>query len=106
MTFLLLVFFLVAAFLAVLLRSSQLRRRTYQVPEQIIPGVFSKSLAELAGVAGGIYLSLVMLVSFLQIELPQTVIILGVGMDPLATVSILLAILEPLVMEIYERIKG
>jgi len=57
------------------------------------------------GVAGGIYLSLVMLTSFLKITLPQSILLLGVEVDPLATISLLLAILQPWINKVLELLK-
>jgi len=76
-----------------------------QIPSEVIPGAISQALAYLVGVAGGIYLSLVMLTSFLKITLPQSILLLGVEVDPLATISLLLAILQPWINKVLELLK-
>ncbi|WP_258360858.1 hypothetical protein [Moorella sulfitireducens (nom. illeg.)] len=66
----------------------------------------SRALAELAAIAGGIYLSLVLLASFLKISLPQTIAIGGLLVDPLAVVALIIALVQPLVLVIWPRRKG
>ena len=59
--------------------------------EETISSPLAEAMSQLVGIAGGIYLSLVMLVSFLGIEMPQKVNFLDMLLDPLALLSILLA---------------
>lgn len=66
----------------------------------------SRALAELVAIAGGIYLSLVLLVSFLRISLPETIAIGGIMIDPLAIVALVTALIQPLVMGFWPRLKG
>lgn len=61
------------------------------------------ALQEMIATAGGIYLSLVMLISFLKIELPITVSLQGIAVDPTALLSIGLAILQPLFLRLYNK---
>lgn len=68
-----------------------------QMPELPISSLLSESLAQLVGVAGGVYLSLLMLVSFLELELPNKVTVVGMTMEPLAFIALALSILQPLV---------
>ena len=51
---------------------------------------------EIVATAGGIYLSLVMVVSFLKLDIPEKVSILDLSLDPLAFLAVLLAIIQPL----------
>lgn len=60
----------------------------------------SLAIQELIAVAGGLYLSLVMLVSFLKVEIPEKLPILNISIDPLAGLAILLAVLQPVFMKI------
>ncbi|RJQ32051.1 MAG: hypothetical protein C4589_00935 [Peptococcaceae bacterium] len=60
----------------------------------------SQALANLVGVAGGIYLSLVVLVSFLEVQLPSRLQIGPVSVEPLAVVSFSLALLQPFMARI------
>ncbi|MCL4442238.1 MAG: hypothetical protein M1609_17105 [Firmicutes bacterium] len=55
----------------------------------------SESLAGLVGTAGGIYLSLVMLTTFLEIDVPSRVNVSVVSLEPMAAISFLLAIISP-----------
>lgn len=55
----------------------------------------SQALANLVGVAGGIYLSLVVMATFLELQLPERVQMGGLSLEPLATVSILMALAQP-----------
>lgn len=66
----------------------------------------SRALAELVAVAGGIYLSLVLLVSFLKINLPEAITIGRVQVDPLAIVALLVALLQPVFFSLWPRFKG
>ncbi|CEP66818.1 Uncharacterized [Moorella glycerini] len=66
----------------------------------------SRALAELVAIAGGIYLSLVLLVSFLKISLPEVIAIGGLMVDPLAVVALVIALIQPLVLGLWPRLKG
>ncbi|MBE3571632.1 MAG: hypothetical protein IMW95_01580 [Moorella humiferrea] len=66
----------------------------------------SRALAELVAIAGGIYLSLVLLVSFLKISLPETIAIGGFLVDPLAVVALVIALIQPLILGLWPRLKG
>lgn len=56
----------------------------------------SIAVQEIVATAGGIYLSLVMVVSFLKLDIPEKVSMLNISLDPLAFLAILLAIIQPL----------
>lgn len=66
------------------------------------PSPISLAIQELIAVAGGLYLSLVMLVSFLKIELPDKVLICNVTLDPLACTAIFLALFQPLLAKLFK----
>jgi len=59
----------------------------------------SLAIQELVAMAGGVYLSLVMLVSFLRLEIPEKVLLHHVSIDPLALTAISLAIIQPIVLK-------
>ena len=63
----------------------------------------TEAIAQLLGIAGGIYLSLVMALSFLGIEQPQAVAVGTMAMDPLAMVSVILACLQPIVLSVLRK---
>ncbi|NLC77215.1 MAG: hypothetical protein GX750_06305 [Clostridia bacterium] len=67
------------------------------MPDAPISTFLSEALAQLVGVAGGIYLSLIMLVSFLELEVPSRATVAGLTMQPLALLSLTLALLQPLI---------
>ncbi|MHB1042123.1 MAG: hypothetical protein ACYC0Q_04715 [Eubacteriales bacterium] len=55
----------------------------------------TQAITNLIGVAGGIYLTLVMLVSFLELQVPARVQVAGLYLEPLAALSFALALLQP-----------
>jgi len=55
----------------------------------------SQGVVDLVAVAGGIYLSLVMVAGFVGYELPGRAAFLGGQLDPVAVLAIVLAIFEP-----------
>lgn len=74
-----------------------------ELPQEPIPSLLSKALAQLLGVAGGIYLVLVMGVAFLKLQLPAEMRFLGLAMEPLAFVSLVLALLQPFFERLWLR---
>ena len=66
------------------------------LPDAPISSFLSESLAHLVGVAGGVYLSLTLIVTFLELDLPGKVSIGGITMQPLAMIALILAILQPI----------
>ncbi|MDW7651034.1 MAG: hypothetical protein SCK29_00175 [Bacillota bacterium] len=82
------------------------RFESHEVPEHTKPSPLSEALQELVATAGGIYLSLVLLVSFLQIDLADHWLIISVEMDPLAFIALILSILQPMFLRIVNYFKG
>jgi len=64
---------------------------------------FSIAVQELVATAGGVYLSLVMLVSFLKLDLPGKINLFQISMDPLALTAIMLAIFQPLFFRLFKK---
>lgn len=86
--------------------SIALRVRHYRnAPEGIEPRSSPLALAvqEIVATAGGVYLSLVMLISFLKIDLPATVSLQGIAVDPTALLSIALAVVQPLFSRFFDK---
>ncbi len=77
-------------------RKRSANKSSDQLPFEPLPSPFVKAMTELIGMAGGIYLSLVMLVNFLDLELPPKVNILGMEAEPLALLAIIISIVQPL----------
>jgi len=65
----------------------------------------SLALQELVAISGSIYLSLIMLVSFLKLNIPETIMFFEFSIDPLALLSISLAIIQPLFLFFFDAIK-
>ena len=71
---------------------------------EIIDSPMTQAIGQLLGISGGIYLSLVMVISFLGIEQPEKIIIFTLAMDPLAVISIILALIQPMVIHWLRKI--
>jgi hypothetical protein len=65
---------------------------------------FSLALQELVSTAGGVYLSLIMLISFLKLDIPERVSFSGIGFDPLACIALGAAIAQPLCALIFYKL--
>ncbi|MEG6615706.1 hypothetical protein V6C27_04600 [Peptococcaceae bacterium 1198_IL3148] len=63
----------------------------------------SKALANLVGTAGGIYLSVVMLIDFLKLNVPPKVELMDISLEPLAAISISIAIVQPFILRMLGR---
>lgn len=66
------------------------------------PTPLSQGLVDLVAVAGGIYLALIMVASFVGYELPGPTSFLGGRVDPVAVLSIALAVVEPFISRLFE----
>lgn len=82
------------------------RTYSYQFPENAKSSLFSEVLQELLAQAGGIYLSLILLISFLDIEIAEKWNIIGIAMDPLAFSSLAVATVQPVFLRLYRMFKG
>jgi hypothetical protein len=85
---------------------TRLEPQEFQVPEHAKTSPFSQSLQELIATAGGIYLSLILLVSFLHIEIADRWLVFGVKMDPLAFTALALSLVQPVFLRIISFLKG
>ncbi len=81
----------------------QVRAQKKALPDKAVSSPFSQALMELVGIAGGIYLSLVMLVSFLNLGIPERFPFMGIMLDPLALFSLFVAIIQPFVLYLIRR---
>jgi hypothetical protein len=63
----------------------------------------SIALTDLVSTAGGIYLSLILLVSFLKIDVPEKLTCLTVSVDPLALISLIITLIQPFVFSIFYK---
>lgn len=75
-----------------------------------VAGVETKSspvaaaIQELVATAGGVYLAIVALTSFLRLDMPDKVSLMAVAVDPLAVTAIVLAIVQPLFSRLFLKI--
>jgi len=68
-------------------------RKGEEVPPQTSPA--SRALMELVGMAGGIFIAMTALTGFLQFGVPEKMPLFGVQMNPVALISLLVAIIQP-----------
>lgn len=101
-----LVTLLLLAFSVILRMKNKQRAESHELPEHVKRTPFSEALQELISQAGGIYLTLVLLFSFLKIELAQKWNIYGVEMDPAAFMALTLAFFQPIVLRMYRSVIG
>lgn len=66
----------------------------------------SEAIVSLVGMAGGIYLSLILLFTFLDVVVPNKIRLGQVEMDPLAAFAIGLAVLQPFFIRLWSFIRG
>lgn len=80
--------------LGTVLRARKLAVR--QSSEETAPreSPYSAALKSMIGVAGGLYISLVALTTFLGLQVPSRVNLFGGSVDPLAVLSLLLALVQ------------
>ncbi len=75
-----------------------------------VAGVETKStpvaaaIQELIATAGGVYLAIVALTSFLKLDMPDKVSLMAVAVDPLAVTAIALAIVQPIFSRLFLKI--
>jgi len=87
---------------SVWLRICRCRVLPGNVPQvELRPSPFSLAVQELIATSGGVYLSLVMVVSFLKIELPETIAINMLSFDPLAMTAVGVAVIQPVIGKLF-----
>jgi hypothetical protein len=64
---------------------------------------FSTAVQELVATAGGVYLSIIALVSFLKLDIPEKLAIAGISFDPLALLAIGVAVMQPLWKRLFPK---
>ena len=83
-----------AIVLSVWLRTHHIRTELQSPATSTSP--LSQAIQELVSTAGGIYLSMVALISFLKIDIPERIEFLNVAFDPLAFTAIAIAVVQPI----------
>lgn len=66
------------------------------------PSPLSMAIQELIAVAGGLYLALIMLVSFLKIDVPEKIFVHNISLDPLACIAVIIALFQPLILKLFK----
>lgn len=79
------------------------RTRVHSNLEGTVSSPASVVLGEIVAVAGGIYLSLILLTSFLQINPPDNVTMFSMNMDPIAVTSLAIALIQPICQALFYR---
>lgn len=95
--------FLLALFLSVRERlrlKNRLLSGVEDLPVEPKSSYFTVAMGELLAIAGGIYLTLLVTVTFLAIEIPSRISIGLISFEPLAAISLLIAIIQPWVLRI------
>lgn len=89
--------------LAVRIKAANYHKRNdfAKIPEEIKLSPASKALAELIAIAGGIYISLSVLTSFLSLSIPERIQVAeNLQLDPLAMLAIIITLIQPIVLRI------
>lgn len=86
-------------------RRERQRARMSDVLSGAKASVLSEALAGLVATAGGIYLSLVLLTTFLKIPVPENVSMFSTSIEPLAGLSVILAVIQPFLLKLWDRIR-
>ena len=84
------------------LRIKYYRKNITDVASQASP--LSVAIQGLITTAGGIYLALIGLTSFLKLDIPDKVTLLQVNLDPLALSSIGAAIVQPIFLRLFNKL--
>jgi hypothetical protein len=63
----------------------------------------SQGIVDIVAVAGGIYLSLVMVAGFVGYAVPGKISLLGSQIDPVAVIAVSLALFEPFLSRLFVR---
>lgn len=72
---------------------------------KITASPLSLAIQDLMAIAGSIYLSLTMLVAFLKLNIPETIMIFELTIDPLAFAAIALAVIQPVFLSLFNHFK-
>lgn len=76
-----------------------------KVEVEPVSSPLSLAIQDLIGTAGGIYLAITLLISFLKIVIPDKIIIFAIEVEPIALISILLAVFQPVIERIIRWVR-
>lgn len=77
------------------IRTRMVREKDWGFIGETKSSQISQALANLIGVAGGIYLTLVVMAAFLELQMPERVHLGGISMEPLAAISVIISLAQP-----------
>lgn len=75
-------------------RKTILLKNKNGLPVDPVSSPFTVALGELLAIAGGVYLSLLVTVTFLELKIPATIRIGSLSLEPLAAISLIIATLQ------------
>lgn len=78
-----------------------MRDKNWDVIGEGRASVLSQSIVSTVGTAGGIYLSVVVLLSFLELEMPAKVNLAGIRFEPVAAICFALALIQPFILRVF-----
>lgn len=97
-------FLLLLFSLAVKTKKGLRKQRSIAELENIIESPISFAIAELVAIAGGIYLALILLTTFLKVSMPERLVFFDWSVDYLAAIAILIALLQPICLALYYKL--
>ncbi|MEW6182553.1 MAG: hypothetical protein AB1500_05155 [Bacillota bacterium] len=98
----LLFFFGLLLFVGLSVRERARQQLLRATRSDIRPSPLSNALAYVVGVAGGIYLSLSLLIDFLGADIPNRITVWKLEMEPVAVLAIGLALLQPFLTRVLD----
>lgn len=90
--------------IAMKVRLKAMSRSGNTFPTETKESAISRAIVELIATAGGIYVSLLLAFSFLDLALPGKVSLAGLQIDALAGLSLAVALLQPIIAGILKKI--
>ncbi|HHT71010.1 MAG: hypothetical protein WAO22_08490 [bacterium] len=79
------------------------RKKSRELPIEPRESPFSQATVDLLATAGGVYLALLLIRNFLQITVPEHIVICGLQLEPLAALSLLIAVFQPYLGSVLRR---
>jgi hypothetical protein len=103
--------FLFIVFLCIILavrekiKSKKYKASSAGLPEEIKGSPISHALGEMVAIAGGIYVSLLLLTTFLDLNLPEKVNISTLEVDTIALLALFLTLGQPFILKVAKKLK-
>lgn len=82
-------------------RARQQLLRATRSSSDMRPSPLSNAIAYIVGMAGGIYLSLSLLIDFIGADIPNRIAIWKLNVEPVATLAIGLAVIQPFFIRVF-----